>query len=130
MDAHTVKQDIYTWTAANSDVFYEIAQKIWETPELSMQEFKSSRILQDALGAQGFRVEPGAGGMPSAFVATFGSGAPGQGCGHNLLGTGAVKAAAALRHAMEKRGLAGTIKVIGAPAEELCLGKPFLGKAG
>ncbi|MDR3295070.1 MAG: amidohydrolase [Clostridiales Family XIII bacterium] len=161
MDAHTVKQDIYTWTAANRDVFYEIAQKIWGTPELSMQEFKSSKLLQDALSAQGFRVEPGVGGMPSAFIATFGNGAPviaincefdalpglsqrsdlaekspktvgapGQGCGHNLLGTGAVKAAAALRHAMEKRGVAGTIKVIGAPAEELCLGKAFLGKAG
>ncbi|MDR2133174.1 MAG: amidohydrolase [Clostridiales Family XIII bacterium] len=57
-------------------------------------------------------------------------GAPGQGCGHNLLGTAAVKAAAAMRFAMEKHGLGGTVKVIGAPAEELCLGKPFLGKAG
>jgi aminobenzoyl-glutamate utilization protein B len=57
-------------------------------------------------------------------------GAPGHGCGHNLLGTAAVKAAIALKHAMEKHGLGGTIKVLGAPAEELCLGKPFLGKAG
>jgi aminobenzoyl-glutamate utilization protein B len=57
-------------------------------------------------------------------------GAPGQGCGHNLLGTAAVKAAVAMRYAMEKHGLAGSVKVFGAPAEELCLGKPFLGKAG
>jgi aminobenzoyl-glutamate utilization protein B len=57
-------------------------------------------------------------------------GAPGHGCGHNLLGTAAVKAAIALRGAMEKHRLSGTVKVLGAPAEELCLGKPFLGKAG
>ncbi|MDR1135926.1 MAG: amidohydrolase [Clostridiales Family XIII bacterium] len=57
-------------------------------------------------------------------------GAPGHGCGHNLLGTAAVKAAVAMRYAMEKHKLKGTVKVIGAPAEEMCLGKPFLGKAG
>ncbi|MDR1574286.1 MAG: amidohydrolase [Clostridiales Family XIII bacterium] len=57
-------------------------------------------------------------------------GAPGHGCGHNLLGSAAVKAAVALRYAMEKHGLKGSVKVLGAPAEELCLGKPFLGKAG
>lgn len=57
-------------------------------------------------------------------------GAPGQGCGHNLLGTAGVKAAIAVRYAIENYNLPGTIKVIGAPAEELCLGKAFLGKAG
>jgi aminobenzoyl-glutamate utilization protein B len=57
-------------------------------------------------------------------------GAPGHGCGHNLLGTAGVKAAVALRYAMEKNNIPGTIKVFGTPAEELCLGKPFLGKVG
>ncbi|MDR1028918.1 MAG: amidohydrolase [Clostridiales Family XIII bacterium] len=57
-------------------------------------------------------------------------GGPGHGCGHNILGVGGLKAAVALRRVMEAYGLSGTIKLIGAPAEELCLGKPFLGKAG
>lgn len=57
-------------------------------------------------------------------------GAPGHGCGHNLLGTGGVKAAIAIKNALEKYDLPGTVKVLGTPAEELCLGKPFMGKAG
>jgi len=31
---------------------------------------------------------------------------------------------------MEKHGLQGTIKVLGAPAEEICAGKPFMARAG
>ena len=58
------------------------------------------------------------------------AGAPGQGCGHNLLGTAGVKAAIAARYAMEKYDLPGTIKVLGSPAEELCIGKAYMGKAG
>ncbi len=57
-------------------------------------------------------------------------GAPGQGCGHNLLGTAGVKAAIGVKEAIDRFNLKGTVNVIGAPAEELCLGKPFLGKAG
>lgn len=57
-------------------------------------------------------------------------GAPGQGCGHNLLGVGGAKAAIAVKAAMEQFGLTGTIKVFGSPAEELCLGKPYMGRAG
>lgn len=57
-------------------------------------------------------------------------GAPGHGCGHNLLGTAGVLGAIALRHAMEAQGLSGTIKVFGSPAEELCIGKPFMAREG
>lgn len=57
-------------------------------------------------------------------------GAPGHGCGHNLLGTGGVKAAVAVKEAMDKFGLKGTVKLFGTPAEELCLGKPYMGRAG
>lgn len=57
-------------------------------------------------------------------------GGPGHGCGHNLLGTGAIMAAAALKEAMIRQGIEGTIKVFGTPAEELCIGKPFMARAG
>ncbi len=57
-------------------------------------------------------------------------GAPGHGCGHNLLGVGAVMAAMSLKDTMTKFGLKGTIRVFGTPAEELCIGKAFMARAG
>ncbi len=56
--------------------------------------------------------------------------APGHGCGHNLLALGGVQAAVALKKLMEEKGLKGTIKVFGTPAEELCIGKPYMARAG
>ena len=56
--------------------------------------------------------------------------APGHGCGHNILGTAAVKAGIAIKEALVKFGIEGTVKLIGAPGEELCIGKPYLGKYG
>ena len=57
-------------------------------------------------------------------------GAPGQGCGHNILGVSAALAAAALKKTMEENGIKGTLKVFGTPAEEICVGKPFLARDG
>jgi aminobenzoyl-glutamate utilization protein B len=57
-------------------------------------------------------------------------GAPGHGCGHNILGTAEVLAAIALRFVLEERKIPGTIKVFGSPAEELCVGKPFMARDG
>lgn len=55
---------------------------------------------------------------------------PGHGCGHNLMGGGAAGAACALRYAMEKEGLSGTVRLIEAPAEEIGMGKAYLAKNG
>jgi len=57
-------------------------------------------------------------------------GAPGHGCGHNIHGTTAVGAAIALKQAMEKSRVSGTIRVYGAPAEENYDGKVYLVRAG
>jgi aminobenzoyl-glutamate utilization protein B len=54
----------------------------------------------------------------------------GHGCGHNLIGSGAVGAAISLKAHMEKERIAGTIKVFGCPAEELLTGKNYMAKAG
>lgn len=160
-ELNKIKDFIVEWNTQNTDDFYKAAKEIWENPELSMQEYKSSGILIDLLKQNGFSVEAGVAGMPTAFIASYGSGkpviginaeydalpglsqdreklekspvisgAPGHGCGHNLLGTGGVKAAIAVKNALEKFNLSGTIRVLGTPAEELCLGKPFMGKAG
>lgn len=98
---------------------------------------------------------------PNSVIATYGSGKPviaivgeldalpdlgqncvpyreeikgnGHGCGHCGMAGGSVAAACALRYAMEKENLPGTIKLIEAPAEESCergQGKGWLAKAG
>ena len=41
---------------------------------------------------------------------------PGHGCGHNLMAAGAAGAAAAVKYAMEKEGLKGTVRLIETPA--------------
>ncbi len=57
-------------------------------------------------------------------------GAPGQGCGHNILGPAAVLSGIALSYAMKEFGIQGTIKMFGSPYEESSVGKPVMGKAG
>ena len=54
----------------------------------------------------------------------------GHGCGHNLIGSGAIGAAIALKAHMEKENISGTIRVLGCPAEELLAGKNYMASAG
>jgi aminobenzoyl-glutamate utilization protein B len=138
-----------------------ISRQIWEFAETALAEHKSSALLEEVLEKEGFAVTRGAAGMPTAFVATAGSGAPvvailaeydalpglsqkageakkspavagapGQGCGHNLLGTAAVAAAVAANRERVARRLPGTIRVYGTPAEEQILGKTFMLRDG
>ncbi|MFZ0449430.1 MAG: amidohydrolase, partial [Desulfatiglandaceae bacterium] len=58
------------------------------------------------------------------------TGAPGHGCGHNLLGTSSCFAGIATRVAMKKHGIKGTIKIFGTPAEETLVGKVFMARDG
>lgn len=57
-------------------------------------------------------------------------GGNGHGCGHNLLGTGALAGAAALKSFMEKHRLQGTVRFYGCPAEEGGAGKTFMVREG
>ena len=54
----------------------QLARRVWETPELALEEKRSAATLADALLKEGFKVAWGAGGLPTAFVATAGSGSP------------------------------------------------------
>jgi aminobenzoyl-glutamate utilization protein B len=56
--------------------FGKISDSIWSYAELGLQEFKSSKLLADILEEAGFKVERGLAGMPTCFVATYGSGKP------------------------------------------------------
>ena len=160
MDTAAVKRFVVEWVERNKQEFIDCALYIRENPELGMQEFKAFKRLTDICKQHGFTVAEGVAGMPTAFVATWGSGkpvvaysveydalpglsqkvatmkdpvvegGPGHGCGHCLLGAAAMQAGIAQRYAMEAFGLGGTVVIFGTPAEETCIGKPFMARAG
>ena len=140
--------------------FSGTSKTIWEYAELGYQEEKSSALLQRELQSAGFRVQAPVADEPTAFVATYGQGepvigilgefdalpglsqaatpdrspvvadAPGHGCGHNLLGSGAALGAVALKEYMERNHVAGTLRYYGTPAEEGGDGKVYMIRAG
>ena len=57
-------------------------------------------------------------------------GAPGHGCGHNMLGAGALGAAFAVKDYLEKSGQPGTVIFYGCPGEEGGAGKAFMAREG
>ncbi len=72
------KQAVLDWLgqAETVEKFGKISDEIWKYAELGLQEFNSSKLLADTLEAAGFTVERGLAGMPTCFVATYGSGKP------------------------------------------------------
>jgi len=72
------KQLVLDWLGKPETVekFGKISDAIWEYAELGLQEFESSKLLADTLEAAGFTVERGLAGMPTCFVASYGSGKP------------------------------------------------------
>ncbi len=70
------KETALAWIDSSSATYEDIARYIWEHPELSLVEFKSSGRLQQYLEENGFTIEKGVANMPTAFVATWGSGEP------------------------------------------------------
>src|SRR5437667_10167395 len=126
----------------------QVSRQIWEFSEPALQETKSAGLMADLLEKEGFKITGNVGGMPTAFVATAGSGspvvailaeydalpglsqrsgeakkdpekegAPGHGCGHNLLGTAAVAAGVAANRPRLEQKMPGTRKIFGTPAE-------------
>jgi aminobenzoyl-glutamate utilization protein B len=70
------KKTAISWVDGSKANFEEIAKYLWENPELSLVEFKASAKLQEYLAKNGFKIEKGVAGMPTAFVATWGSDKP------------------------------------------------------
>ena len=154
------KQEIINSVEKHQSKLIEISDEIWANAEIAFQETSSSKILSDYAEANGFTVEKGVAGIPTAFVATYGSGSPvisvlgefdalpgisqkaqptkeayeegagGHGCGHNLFGTASLGAAIAIKELMEQGKISGTIKFIGTPAEEKFFGKLWMIDAG
>lgn len=152
--------DTTAWLDANRKTFIDISKYIWDNPEVALEEEKASQCLASALQKQGFAIDRGIGGMPTAFRARWGSGKPilgflgeydalpglsqaadcrrkpvveggnGHGCGHNLLGTGAMAAVLALQQYMKEKRVSGTLVFYGCPAEETMTGKIRMAAAG
>ena len=155
-----LKNETATSIQVNYDAYKTIALNIWDYAELGYKENKSTALLQTTLIDNGFTVEAGVAGIPTAFVATYGSGSPviailaeydalpgisqdnspiktavanktsGHACGHHLFGTGSVAAGIAIKKLIESGKIKGTIKVFGCPAEEGGSGKVYMVREG
>ncbi|MEC8885134.1 MAG: amidohydrolase, partial [Bacteroidota bacterium] len=60
----------------NTQAYGEIAHKIWSFAEMGYQEEQSVALLQKTLKEEDFTIEAGVAGMPTAFIASYGSGKP------------------------------------------------------
>ena len=117
-------------------------------------------MLVNTLKDAGFKVETQVADIPTAFVATYGEGkpiigilgefdalpglsqkvkpakdplkegAPGHGCGHNLLGTAGIGAVLAVKEAIDAGDVKGTIRYYGCPAEEMYNAKGYMVEPG
>jgi aminobenzoyl-glutamate utilization protein B len=154
------KADAAATIERNRDRMVALSDEIWAHAETALRETKSSEALAAWAEAEGFRVTRGVAGMPTAFVAEFGSGAPvigimgeydalpgvsqkaqparealapgaaGHACGHNLFGVGSLGAAVAVKERIEQGKLRGTVRFFGTPAEESVGGKIYMLRDG
>jgi aminobenzoyl-glutamate utilization protein B len=145
---------------AHAEALSGLSDQIWGFAETALREHKSSKLLADFSEAQGFAVTRGVSGMPTAFIAKFGSGRPvigilgeydalpgvsqqaspvksplveggaGHGCGHNLFGAASLGAALAIKEQIAAGKLRGTIVFYGTPAEEAVGGKIYMARDG
>ena len=70
------KQSVQMAVDAHAADLIHLSDQIWAFAETALKEYQSSRVLADYAEAQGFTVERGVAGMPTAFVASYGSGKP------------------------------------------------------
>jgi aminobenzoyl-glutamate utilization protein B len=145
---------------AKKQQYVDVATNIWNLAELGYKEGKSANLLQSMLKEEGFTIETGVAGIPTAFTATFGSGTPvigvlgeydalpgfsqdavpfkkelagntnGHACGHHLFGSASAAAAIAVKNWLKTTGRKGTIRFYGTPAEEGGAGKVYMVRAG
>ena len=152
------KQELYSLLQERMGDLTAMSDSIWDYAELSLQEYRSAARLANFMEEEGFTVERGIAGIDTAFCATFGSGTPvigllaeydaldglhqesgamyrsgnggcGHGCGHHLLGVGAVGAALAVKAYLQDKGEgSGTVELYGCPGEEGLASKAFMAR--
>ncbi len=159
VSAQKKMEDILVKMDGQATAYGTIAQEIWGYAEMGYLEEKSAALLQKTLSEQGFSIKKGVAGIPTAFIAEFGSGSPvlailgeydalpglsqqavpeksdagkaaGHACGHHLFGTASAAAAIAVKDWMQANNAKGTIRFYGCPAEEGGSGKVYLVREG
>ncbi len=159
LSSQKTKKDVLKSLDTKSEMYGDISQQIWNLAEMGYQEQKSSALLQKTLKDAGFTIKKGVAGIPTAFIAEYGSGSPvvaimgeydalpglsqeavaekksaggaaGHACGHHLFGTASTAAAIATKEWIDANKKQGTIRFYGTPAEEGGSGKVYMVRAG
>jgi len=155
-----IKDDVISAIEQRKQDLIQLSDQIWAFSETALKETRSAKALADYAEREGFQVERGVAGLPTAFTASFGTGGPligivgeydalpgisqkavptkqamvegaaGHGCGHNLFGTASLAAAVAIKEQIAAGRLKGTIRFYGCPAEETLIGKVQMARAG
>jgi metal-dependent amidase/aminoacylase/carboxypeptidase family protein len=134
-------EDVLVAVARQEDRIRGTMRFVHEHPELGHEEHECSRHLSETFAAAGLTVERGLGGMETAFRAALRGERPGKtvglvclydavaavrpdgrtepvhSCGHGPIAGGVVGAALALAELRDR--LAGTVVVMGCPADEI-----------
>jgi len=156
----SVKEEAVASIEASRSELIELADEVWALAETALRETASAALLADYAEDKGFTVERGVADMPTAFIATYGSGSPvigilgeydalpgisqkaqtskealvpgaaGHGCGHNLFGAASLGAALAVKELIARGDLQGTVRFFGTPAEESVGGKLYMLRSG
>ncbi len=154
------KQAVLASVDKHGQELIQLSDQVWAFAETALREYKSSKVLADYAESQGFRVTRNVAGMPTAFIAEYGSGKPiigilgeydalpglsqkaiaektplkagagGHGCGHNMFSPASLGAAIGIKELMQAGKLKGTIRFYGTPAEEDVGGKVYMVREG
>jgi len=142
MDKASLKARIRETVDQHRRELIDISLELHRNPELSFQETKAAALLSGYLERNGFRVERGICGLPTAFRGTYGSERPavailaeydalpqvGHACGHNIIAAAAVGAGIAGKLAVDEYG--GSVVILGTPGEEGGGGKIIMVEKG
>ena len=141
-----VKKELEACIDCRKQELCDMADQIFDLKEISFEEYKTSALLEDYLEKNGFAVERGVGGLPTAFRAVFENGtggisigllceydalkALGHGCAHHMQGPGILGAACALKECFRDTSRPYKLVVYGTPGEETSGGKKAMIKNG
>ena len=136
------KEIVVSDNTAAADLLVDLSHRVWDTPEIAFEEYKTADMTSHVLVDAGFEVERGVADLPTAWSATYGSGELtvticaeldalpdiGHACGHNVIAAAGVGAGLALRNVADDLGI--TVRVLGTPAEEQGGGKILMLERG
>lgn len=138
-----MKTKLFELIDSKEDKLIEMADYIFDNPEMAFVEYKASKLLTDYLTEEGFEVELGLGSLDTAFKATYENGTSGpnigllceydalpmgHGCAHHMQGPSIVGAASAIKELYKDKPF--RLTVYGTPAEEGGGGKIIMLREG